>query len=86
MIPKRQIFSSTVPEKAKRGANWRAKRGTLWDFLTSIMLQNIGKIEAEILWRHEQFSKKKFHAEKKLKRGVIVSSGIVWYAKKEQLL
>ena len=41
MTSKCQVFSSKVPEQPSGGLNWRAKRGTLWDFSTSILLQNI---------------------------------------------
>ena len=33
------------PKNPKVGPNWRAKKGNIWNFLTSILLQNIKKIE-----------------------------------------
>ena len=46
---KRHAVSSTVPEKSKRGPNWRTKGDPL-GFLKSILLQNIKKNEGEKLW------------------------------------
>ena len=42
------------------------KKGTLWDFLTFVLLQNIKKIERRTLWGHlKKFEKKSHKAEKK---------------------
>ena len=42
------------------------KKGTLWDFLTFVLLQNIKKIERRTLWGHlKTFEKKSHKAEKK---------------------
>ena len=42
------------------------KKGTLWDFLTFVLLQNIKKIEKRTLWGHlKNFEKKSHKAEKK---------------------
>ena len=42
------------------------KKGTLWDFLTFVLLQNIKKIERRTLWGHlKNFEKKSHEAEKK---------------------
>ena len=44
------------------------KKGTLWDFLTFVLLQNIKKIERRTLWGHlKNFEKKSHKAEKSLK-------------------
>ena len=44
----------------------KCKRGTLWDFLTSIVLQNIERNEGGTLWCNPKNFKKKSHsAEKK---------------------
>ena len=41
------------------------KKGTLWDFLTFVLLQNIKKIERGTLWGHlKNFEKKSHKAEK----------------------
>ena len=42
-ISKVQVLSSTEPEKPKGRPKWRAKRGTLRDLLTSILMHNIKK-------------------------------------------
>ena len=42
------------------------KKGTLWDFLTFVLLQNMKKIERRTLWGHlKNFEKKSHKAEKK---------------------
>ena len=42
------------------------KKGTLWDFLTFVLLQSIKKIERRTLWGHSKnFEKKSLKAEKK---------------------
>ena len=83
----------TVPENPKVGPNWRAplarasgalKGGTISDFLTSILLQNIEKIEGRSLWRKKI---EKVSQSQKNERGPLVSPGIVCYAEqKEQFL
>ena len=40
------------------------KGGTLWDFLTSIVFQNIETNERETLWWNQKSSKKSLSAEK----------------------
>ena len=40
------------------------QEGTLWDFLTSIVLQNIIKVEGETLWWNPKSFKKSHSAEK----------------------
>ena len=36
----------------------KSERGTLWDFQTSIMFQNIKKIEGDTLWYNQKSRKK----------------------------
>ena len=38
------------------------KRGTLWDFQTSIMFQNIKKIEGGTFWYNKKIFEKKSHS------------------------
>ena len=42
------------------------KGGTLWDFQTSIMFQNIKKIEGGSLWYNQKIFEKKSHSAKKI--------------------
>ena len=64
----------------------KLKGGTLWDFSTSILSQNIKKNEGGTLWG-KKFRKKSHSAEKNLKReNSLVSPGMVCYAKKEKKL
>ena len=42
----------------------KSERGTLWDFQTSIMFQNIKKIEGGTLWYNQNIFKKSLSAEK----------------------
>ena len=51
----------------------RCKRGTLWDFLTSIVLQNIETNEGGTLWCNPKSFKKSHRAEKKWGYGGILS-------------
>ena len=45
------------------------KKGTLWDFLTFVLLQNIKKIEKRTLWGHlKNFGKKVSQSRKKVKK------------------
>ena len=44
----------------------KCERGTLWDFLTSIVLQNIETNERETLWWNPKKIKKSHSAEKNL--------------------
>ena len=41
------------------------KGGTLWDFQTSIMFQNIEKIEGGTLWYNQKIFEKKSHSAEK---------------------
>ena len=43
----------------------KCKRATLWDFLTSIVLQNIETNEGETLWWNPKNFKKKSHSAEK---------------------
>ena len=53
----RFLNSVTVPKNVKGG--------TIWDFLPSIVLQNIETNEGETLWRNpKNFKKKSLSAEK----------------------
>ena len=60
------------------------KRGTLWDLLTYILLQNIKKLEGGTLLSPLKIFEKKFaQSRKKIERGdPLVSSGFVGYVKK----
>ena len=42
------------------------KGGTLWDFQTSIMFQNIKKIERGTLWYNQKIFEKKSHSAEKI--------------------
>ena len=63
MTSKWQVFSFTVPKETKIGPNWRAKKGILSDFFTSIVAKHQkiggGPFAAKIL-----FVKKLHNAEK----------------------
>ena len=50
-----------------------SKRGTLWDLLTYILLQNIKKLEGARL-RDLQISKKKSHNAEKNRKGTLCSN------------
>ena len=76
MTSKCHVFSSTVPEKLKGGPNWLA-RGEPLGFLTSILLQNINRIEAGPFGDIWKFSGKKSHSAEKNRRDLLVSSGFV---------
>ena len=63
----RFLNNVTVPKNVKGG--------TLWDFLTSIVLQNIIKVEGETLWWNPKSFKKSRIVPKKIrvnKRGGIL--------------
>ena len=66
----------TMPKKTERG-------GTLWDFSTSILSQNIKKCRGDPLGK--KFLKKCLAVPKKLKwgRGPLVLPGMVSYAEKQ---
>ena len=58
----------------------KLKGRTLWDFSTSILLQNSKKIKGETLLWKKYFLKKSRSDEQNLKGDPLVSSGIVCYA------
>ena len=58
------------------------KKGTLWDLLTYVLLQNIKKLEGGSFGDIEKISKKKSNSPKKINRGPLVSFGFVCYVKK----
>ena len=61
------------------------KGGTLWDFSTSILSQNIKKNAGGTLWGKFFFSKKKSRSAEKNERGEsLVSPGMVCYAEKQE--
>ena len=69
--------SLTMPKKTERGT-------TLWDFSTSILSQNIKKMQGDLLGKFF-FSKKSLAVPKKNEREEpLVSPGIVCYAEKEE--
>ena len=59
----KKILKFEIFEQCHSAEN--CKRGTLWDFLTSIVLQNIKKIEGETLWWNPTSFKKKSHSAEK---------------------
>ena len=62
----------------------KLKGGTLWDFLTSILSQNIKKCRGDPLGKIF-FSKKKSRSAEKNERGEsLVSPGMVCYAEKQE--
>ena len=64
-------------------ANWRAKRGTISDFLTSIVAKH-QKIEGGP-FGEKSFPKKSLAVPKKTERGdPLVSPGMVCYAEKQE--
>ena len=63
----------------------KTERGTLWDFSTSILSQNIKKNAGGTLWGKIFFSKKSLAVPKKNERGEsLVSLGMVCYAEKQE--
>ena len=52
------ILNSLIVSKNLKG-------GTLWDFQTSIMFQNIKKIERGTLWYNQKNFEKKSHSAEK---------------------
>ena len=80
-LKKTKIFNSrkksTMPKKLKGG--------TLWDFSTSILSQNIKTNAGGTLWGKIFFSKKKSRSAEKNERGEsLVSPGMVCYAEKQE--
>ena len=63
----------------------KLKGGTLWDFSTSILSQNIKKNAGGTLWGKFFFRKKKSRSAEKNERGEsLVSPGMVCYAEKQE--
>ena len=67
---KRQVFFSIVPEKPKGEPHWRAKTGTLWDFLTS-NFSKYQNIEGEPLVTLKKLSKKFSQCRNKNGKGTL---------------
>ena len=49
----------------------KCKRGTIWDLLTYIQLQNVKELEEGTLWGHLKFLEKKSHSAEKIERGTV---------------
>ena len=62
----------------------KLKGGTLWDFSTSILSQNIKKNAVGTLWGKIFFEKKSRSAEKNERGESLVSPGMVCYAEKQE--
>ena len=60
----------------------KSERGTLLDFLTFILLQNIKKLEGGSLETLKTFQEKSHSSEKNRKGNPLVTSGFVGYVKK----
>ena len=81
-LKKTKIF---IFGKKSHNAEKKLKGGTLWDFLTSILSQNIKKNAGETLWGKIFFSKKKSRSAEKNEKGEsLVSPGMVCYAEKQE--
>ena len=66
-LKKNRILNSLIVPKI-------LKKGTLWDFLTFVLLQNIKKIERKTLWGHlKNFEKKVSQSRKKVSQSRKVS-------------
>ena len=72
-------MAKKIPKKSYNAE--KTERRDPWDFSTSILSQNIKKLEGDILGI---FFRKKCHNAKKLKRDPLVSPGTVCYAEKEK--
>ena len=76
-IEEKKLFSGKNPTMPKK-----LKRGTLWDFSTSILSQNIKKMQAGPFG--EKNSEKMSRSAKKIERGdPLVLPGMVCYAEKQ---
>ena len=62
----------------------KTERGTLWDFSTSILSQNIKKMQGDPLGK--KFFEKKSRSVEKNERVFLVSPGMVCYAEKQEKL
>ena len=80
-LKKTKIF---IFGKKSHNAEKKLKGGTLWDFSTSILSQNIKKMQGDPLGKNF-FSKKKSRSAEKNERGEsLVSPGMVCYAEKQE--
>ena len=82
-LKKTKIF---IFGKKSHNAEKNLKGGTLWDFLTSILSQNIKKNAGGTLWGKIFFEKKSRSAEKNERGESLVSPGMVCYAEKQEKL
>ena len=81
-LKKTKIF---IFGKKSHNAEKKLKGGTLWDFSTSILSQNIKKNAGGTLWGKIFFRKKSLSVPKKNERGEsLVSPGMVCYAEKQE--
>ena len=78
-LKKTKIF---IFGKKSHNAEKKLKGGTLWDFSTSILSQNIKKNAGGTLWEKFFFEKKSRSAEKNERGESLVSPGMVCYAEK----
>ena len=74
-LKKTKIF---IFGKKSHNAEKKLKGGTLWDFLTSILSQNIKKMQGGPFGEKVFFEKKSLAVPKKMKRGSLWSRP-VWY-------
>ena len=77
-LKKTKIF---IFGKKSHNAEEKLKGGTLWDFSTSILSQNIKKMQGDPLGK-KFFEKKSRSAEKNERGDPLVSPGMVYYAEK----
>ena len=62
----------------------KTEKGDLWDFSTSILSQNIKKMQAGPFGENFFFRKKASQCRKKIKGDPLVSPGMVCYAEKQE--
>ena len=77
-LKKTKIF---IFGKKSHNAEKKLKGGTLWDFLTSILSQNMKKLKKTKIFI---FGKKSHNAEKNERGESLVSHGMVCYAEKQE--
>ena len=80
-LKKTKIF---IFGKKSHNAEKKLKGGTLWDFSTSILSQNIKKNAGGTLWGKNFFRKKKSRSAEKNERESLVLPGMVCYAEKQE--
>ena len=78
---KKKIF---IFGKKSHNAEKKLKGGTLWDFSTSILSQNIKKMQGGPFGEKFFFEKKSRSAEKNERGESLVSPGMVCYAEKQE--